>query len=100
MANGIVRVANNSFANGKWTPTPVANDTVDTESKPSGFNNYAAGRKVYGGGRTAPNLGPVLNRLGYSQRDNNAEARKAAILRRMKGQSTGNSFGTYTNGVF
>lgn len=58
----------------------------------SQFNAYAAGNKYYGGGRNFPNMGPVSGQgmLGYSQRDNEAKAKKNAILRRMKGQSTGN----------
>jgi len=90
----------NRIVNGTWTPTPIGSDSVDTANNPSGFNNYAAGRKVYGGGRSMPNVGPVLNRLGYSQRDNAAEARKSAILRRLKSQDTPNSAYTYTNGVY
>lgn len=56
----------------------------------SGFNKYAAGRKVYGGGRSMPNIGPVQNMQGYAERDNKAQARKQAILRRLKGQMSGN----------
>jgi hypothetical protein len=55
-----------------------------------GFNSYAAGNKRYGGGRSMPNIGPVANPQGYSERDNKALARKNAILRRLKGQQTGN----------
>lgn len=57
-----------------------------------GFNPYAAGRKVYGGGRSMPNIGAVsgLGKMGYNQRDNEASARKKAILRRLKGQLSGN----------
>ncbi|GHF92141.1 hypothetical protein GCM10018783_73730 [Streptomyces griseosporeus] len=64
-------------------------------NKPPGFtsfNPYAAGRKVYGGGRSMPNIGAVsgAGQMGYNERDNNAKARKAAILRRLKGQMSGN----------
>jgi hypothetical protein len=55
-----------------------------------GFNRYSAGAKRYGGGRSMPNIGPVANMQGYRERDNEAAARKAAILRRLKGQATGN----------
>lgn len=55
-----------------------------------GFNAYAAGRKHYGGGRPMPNIGHVMNKLGYSKRENEAEARKKAVMRRLKGQSSGN----------
>jgi hypothetical protein len=54
-----------------------------------GFNKYAAGRKVYGGGRSMPNIGPVRNKQGYNERDNKAAARKSALLRRLKGQMSG-----------
>lgn len=56
------------------------------------FNPYAAGAKRYGGGRNFPNMGPVsgLGMLGYNQRDNEAKAKKAAIMRRMKSQGSGN----------
>lgn len=56
------------------------------------FNAYSAGNKYYGGGRSFPNMGPVSGQgmLGYNQRDNEARAKKAAILRRLKGQSSGN----------
>lgn len=57
----------------------------------SGFNSYAAGAKHYGGGRNAPNVGAVSGSglLGYQERDNKAAARKRALLRRLKGQATG-----------
>lgn len=56
------------------------------------FNAYAAGNKYYGSGRSFPNMGPVSGQgmLGYNQRDNEAKAKKAAILRRLKGQASGN----------
>jgi len=58
----------------------------------SNYNSYAAGNKYYGGGRSYPNMGPVSGQgaLGYAKRDNEASARKNAIIRRMKGQATGN----------
>lgn len=56
----------------------------------SGFNPYAAGAKRYGGGRSMPNIGPVSNKLGYAIRDNQGMARKKAIMRRLKGQMSGN----------
>lgn len=56
------------------------------------YNPYAAGSKRYGGGRSMPNIGPVSGQgqLGYDQRDNQASARKAAILKRLKAQKGGN----------
>jgi hypothetical protein len=69
------------------------------------FNPYAAGNKRYGGGRSMPNIGPVANPQGYNERDNRAQARKNAIMRRMKGQQKGNPMNSavmgYTSrGVF
>lgn len=57
-----------------------------------GFNPYAAGTKKYGGGRSMPNIGPVSGQgqAGYDQRENEAGARKQAILKRLKGQQSGN----------
>lgn len=52
------------------------------------FNAYAAGNKVYGGGRPNPNQGKVgaQGALGYAKRDAQAEARKNAFNRRLGGQ--------------
>jgi len=55
-----------------------------------GFNNYAAGRKHYGGGRSAPNVGPVSDLLGYRKRDLKRSALQDAIARRLKAQDKGN----------
>jgi hypothetical protein len=54
------------------------------------FNPYAAGNKRYGAGRSMPNIGPVAHPQGYAERDNRAQARKNAIMRRMRGANTGN----------
>lgn len=69
------------------------------------FNPYAAGNKHYGAGRNMPTIGPVASPQGYDERDNRADARKNAILRRLKGQGTGNPMnksvmGYTTKGVF
>ena len=56
----------------------------------AGFNSYAAGKKAYGSGRPMPNIGPVAHPQGYSERDNKAKAKKAAMLRRLKAQGKGN----------
>ena len=51
-----------------------------------GFNPYAAGKKVYGGGRPNPNSGGVDNAAaaaGYQQRDLK-NARRDALLRRAR----------------
>lgn len=71
----------------------------------SSFNPYAAGNKSYGAGRPMPNIGPVGNPQGYNERDNRAQARKNAIMRRMKGAATGNPMdnrviGYTTQGAF
>lgn len=79
-----------------------------TPTQPPGqkaFNPYAAGNKRYGGGRSMPTIGPVASPQGYAERDNRAQARKNAIMRRMKGSSTGNPMNSgvmgYTSrGVF
>lgn len=44
---------------------------------------YAAGNKIYGGGRDAPNLGPV-DPMGHRERDLKYQARRDAVLRRLK----------------
>lgn len=44
---------------------------------------YAAGNKIYGGGRDAPNIGPV-DPTGYHERDMKYQARRDAVLRRLK----------------
>jgi hypothetical protein len=49
---------------------------------------YAVGNKVYGGGRDAPNIGPV-DKEGYRERDLKYQARRAAMLRRLKAKSKG-----------
>lgn len=48
-----------------------------------GYSRYAAGRKMYGGGRDAPNMGPV-DPSGYVNRDAAIKARRNAILRRLQ----------------
>lgn len=67
-----------------------------------GFNSYAAGNRTYGGGRNFPNMGPVsgTGKAGYAERDNKAKARKSAIMRRMKAQSSsGNPMNTKITGA-
>ncbi len=44
---------------------------------------YAAGDKIYGGGRSAPNIGPV-NAMGYRERDLKYQARRTAMQRRLE----------------
>lgn len=47
------------------------------------FLPYAAGNKIYGGGSDAPNIGPV-DPTGHRGRDLKYQARRTAILRRLK----------------
>lgn len=49
----------------------------------SGVAPYSVGNKVYGGGRSFPNIGPV-DKLGYRERDAKHKARRTAILKRMQ----------------
>lgn len=53
------------------------------------FNRYAAGQKYYGGGRSAPNIGPV-DPMGYAERDREAKVRRNAVLRRLQKMLGGN----------
>ncbi len=53
------------------------------------FLPYAAGDKIYGGGRDAPNIGPV-DPTGHRERDLKYDARRAAMLRRLKSISQSN----------
>lgn len=55
------------------------------------FNPYGAGNKVYGGGRSAPNVGPVSGegRMGYITRDKVGKMRRNALLQRMKASQRG-----------
>lgn len=52
------------------------------------FTPYAAGRRMYGMGRDFPTAGTV-DKIGYRERDALANARKDAVIRRMKAQSQG-----------
>lgn len=52
------------------------------------FNSYAAGNKVYQGGRSWPTSGPV-DKLGYRERDAKTKAKRNALLRRMKKHNAG-----------
>jgi hypothetical protein len=58
--------------------------------KPDAFSPYAAGRKVYGlEGRANPTSGAV-DKAGYAVRDRAAQAKKNAILARLKAAQSGN----------
>ncbi len=50
---------------------------------------YSAGRKVYGGGRDAPNIGPV-DPTGHRERDLKYHARRVALQRRLKAVQSSN----------
>jgi hypothetical protein len=52
------------------------------------FNPYAAGNKVYGGGRSFPTSGAV-DKLGYRERDLATRARRNALLRRLQAMQAG-----------
>lgn len=52
------------------------------------FNKYSAGKKRYGGGRDAPNIGPS-DKSGYKDRDLKARARRSAMLKRIKAGQRG-----------
>lgn len=52
------------------------------------YNPYAAGNKVYGGGRSFPTMGPV-DKLGYRERDLQVKSRRNALLRRLQAMQGG-----------
>lgn len=56
---------------------------VRDDMKGNGFTPYAAGKKRYGTGRSAPNVGATGNMAGYAMRDGKAAARRDALMRRM-----------------
>ena len=53
------------------------------------FNSYAVGNKVYNGGSNAPNIMPLGRTLGGAQRQLEVNARRNALLRRLKAGQTG-----------
>jgi hypothetical protein len=53
------------------------------------FSSYAAGPKRYGGGRSAPNVGPS-DKSGYRERDRKAKSKREAMLRRLQAAQKGN----------
>lgn len=61
-----------------------------TPGKPYDFNSYAAGNKIYGGGRSAPNIGMALDPLGYKERDLATKARRDAMLKWLQAKAKGN----------
>lgn len=53
------------------------------------FNPFGAGNKVYGNGRSAPNIGPTNSPQGYRERDLKGKAKRNAMLRRLKAGQRG-----------
>jgi hypothetical protein len=52
------------------------------------FNAFAAGAKVYGGGRYNPTMGPV-DKTGYAERDRKQKVRRNALQAKLKATSKG-----------
>jgi len=53
------------------------------------FLPYAVGDKIYGGGRSAPNIGSV-DPMGHRTRDLKYTARREAMERRLKARKNSN----------
>ena len=53
------------------------------------FNPYGAGQKIYGSGRSAPNIGPTQSPEGYRTRDMAARTRRQALLKRLQAGQRG-----------
>lgn len=58
---------------------------VGQQTGGGGFNSFAAGKKHYGAGRSAPNVGKTANTVGYGKRDAAAANRLDALQRRLQG---------------
>ena len=52
------------------------------------FNAFAAGAKVYGGGRYNPTMGPV-DKTGYAERDRKLKVRRNALQAKLKARGKG-----------
>jgi len=63
------------------------------------FNPYAAGQKIYGGGRYNPTSGPV-DPTGYKERDRRLQVRRNALGAKLKAMQNKNygspDFGRYS----
>jgi hypothetical protein len=60
------------------------------QGRRQGFNPYAAGQKRYGASaRSAPNVGPTGSPEGYDMRERKNNARRNAMLRKMKAKQSG-----------
>lgn len=51
---------------------------------------YSVGNRIYGGGRSNPTFGPV-DPTGYAERDLVAQARRNAMLRKMRAIQSGDT---------
>lgn len=63
-----------------------------------GFNPYAAGAKIYGGGRYNPTMGPV-DKTGYRERDRMRQVRRNAVGQMLKDRA-GKAYGNPGAGRF
>jgi len=73
------------MAYGQWGEDPYRQGNYNYYSQ----NNYAAGRKRYGPtGRDNPTSGPV-DKSGYRERDAGAQAKRNAMLRKLKANQRG-----------
>jgi len=61
--------------------------------KPDAYTPYAAGMKLYGGGRSNPTSGPV-DKEGYREREMLNRAKRNAALQTMKKYQSGRMLGT------
>lgn len=67
--------------------------------KPDAYTPYAAGYKMYGGGRSNPTSGPV-DKAGYMERERLNRAKRNAALARLKAEQSGNyNSPAFLNGV-
>lgn len=62
---------------------------IPQPDRPNAYTPYAAGYKLYGGGRSNPTQGPV-EKEGYREREVLNRARRNAVLRRMQAEQAGN----------
>ena len=76
--NSGMQASANSFARGNMLPKAGG-----------GFNSLAAGKKVYGMGRSMPTVGPV-DPSGYAARDRQAKVKRNAMLQKMQELQRGN----------
>jgi len=81
----------------------LAQRRLGQQQKPDGFNPYAAGDKRYGlSGRPNATSGPIgaEGMQGYGQRDQQQNARKAAVLQRMQAAQQGSYMNSnYLRGI-